>query len=136
MTFLKAGGNISERGSNRTWPRSRPERVESRMGRRKWKEKSLRQWWTSQKVLGLPVRATLSRRLTRCQVLPIPSNLYFLVTLCFKMRNLELRVGYSADVWGRRVSFNHRDLPTPLSRSLAAQIVVLRTAASETLLEM
>ena len=52
------------------------------------------------------------------------------------MRNLELRVGYSADVWGRRVSLNQRDLPTPLSRSLAAQIVVLRTAASESLLEM
>lgn len=68
MTFLKAGRNISERGNNRTWPRSRPERVESRMGRRKWKEKSLRQWRTSQKVLGLPVRATLSRRLTGCQV--------------------------------------------------------------------
>ena len=122
---------------DRTWPRSRPERVDSRMGRRKWKEKSLRQWWTSQKALSLPVRATLSRRLTRCQVLPTPSNLCFLVISCFKMRNLELRAGYSADVWGRRASLSQCDLPTPLSsRSLATQSVVLRTAACETLIEM
>lgn len=30
---------LVKEGIDRTWPRSRPERVESRMGRRKWKEK-------------------------------------------------------------------------------------------------
>lgn len=103
---------VKERIIDRTWPRSRPERVESKTGRRKWKEKTVRQWWTSQKVLRLPVRATLSQRLTRCHVLPITSNLCFLVTSCFKMRKLELRAGYSGDVWGRRVSASQCDLLT------------------------